>query len=268
MDLGLTGKVAMITGASRGIGRAIAFGLAAEGAALVLCSRNEREIKRTAKEISSRHGVKVHAEAWDLTQRETVMKFVRGSVKALGRIDILVNNVGAGITKPFEGLSEEEWQESFEKNLWVAIRACRAVIPLMKAQGGGKIINIAALSGKVPRRGQIGSNTAKAALINLSESLACEVGLSGIRVNAVCPAAILTKRWKARIGKIARQNGQDYDTTLDKLARAKIPAGRFGLPEDVAHLAVFLASDKSDFINGAAIEVDGGLGRCVTIELK
>ena len=268
MDLGLKGRVAMVTGASRGIGRAIAFAFAVEGAALALCSRKEKEIKKTAKEISSRYRVKVHAEARDLMKSEALEGFVRGSVKALGRVDILVNNVGAGITKPFEELSEEEWREALEKNLWVALRACRTVIPLMKAQGGGKIINIAALSGKVPRLGQIGSNAAKAALINLTESLACEVGSYGIRVNALCPAAILTGRWEDRVEKMAREREKDYQTTLEELARAKIPAGRFGLPEDVAYLAVFLASDKSDFINGVSIEVDGGLGRCMTLDIK
>lgn len=268
MDLGLKGKVAMVTGASRGIGRAIAFAFAAEGAALALCSRKESEIKKTAKEISSRHRVKVHAESRDLTKADAVEEFVRSSVKALRRIDVLVNNVGAGVTKPFEELAEAEWQESFEKNLWAAVRCCRAVVPVMKAQGGGKIINIAALSGKLPRLGQIGSNVAKAALINLTESLACETGPYGIRVNAVCPAVILTERWKGRVERIAQDKGKSYEATLKELTKARIPVGRFGSPEDVAHLALFLASDKSDFINGVSIEVDGGLGRCMSFDVK
>ena len=264
MDLGLKDRVAMVTGASRGIGRATAFALAGEGASLALCSRNEKEIKQTAKEIFSLHGVKVHAEAWDLLKSGSIEGLLKGSVEALGRVDILVNNVGAGITKPFEALSEKDWQEALEKNFWVALRCCRAVLPMMKAQGSGKIINIAALSGKVPRQGQIGSNAAKAALINLTESLACEVGSYGIRVNAVCPAAILTERWEDRVRKIAHEKSQPYDTTLKELARTRIPAGRFGTPEDVAWVVAFLASDKSDFINGVAIEVDGGLGRLMT----
>jgi len=138
----------------------------------------------------------------------------------------------------------------------------------MKAQGTGKVINIAALSGKVPRRGQIGSNVTKAALINLTESLACEMGSYGIRVNAICPAAILTPRWEERVRKVAQEKGQEYDKTLKELARAQIPAGRFGTPEDVAALAVFLASDKSGFINGVSIEVDGGIGRSIALDIK
>jgi 3-oxoacyl-[acyl-carrier protein] reductase len=268
MDLGLKGKVALVTGASRGIGRAIAFALAAEGTTLALCSRTEKEIKETAEEIDSLYGVKVHAEAMDLLKPEAIQAFVEGSLKALGRIDVLVNNVGAGLTRPFEELTEKDWHETVERNFWIAVRCCQAVLSMMKAHGGGRIINIAALSGKVPRRGQIGSNVAKAALINLTESLACEVGSYGIRVNAVCPAAILTERWEARVRGIAVERGEQYDETLRQLARTKIPAGRFGTPDDVAALVVFLASDKSDFINGVSIEVDGGLGRCLAVEIK
>jgi 3-oxoacyl-[acyl-carrier protein] reductase len=268
MDLGLKGKAVVVTGASRGIGRAIAFAFAEEGAALALCSRKEEDIKKTAKEISSRYGVKVHAEARDLSKPEEVDGFVKGSIQALGRIDVLINNVGAGVTKAFEELSEAEWRDSCEKNLWVAVRCCRAFVPVMKAQGGGRIVNIAALSGKLPRLGQIASNVAKAALINLTESLACEAGPYGIRVNAVCPALVMTERWKERVERIARQRSMSYEATLKELARERIPAGRFGEPDDVAYLALFLSSNKSDFINGVSIEVDGGLGRCMSFEVK
>ena len=258
----------MVTGASKGIGRATALAFAEEGATLAICSRTEKAIKETAQDISSRYGVKVHAQAQDLTKPDAIKSFVNGAKAVLGRIDILVNNVGGGITKPFDELSQKDWQEAFEKNLWVAVRCCRAVLPVMKKQDGGKIINLAALSGKIPRRGQIGSNVAKAALINLTESLAVELGGYGIRVNAICPAAIFTERWEERIRKMAQEKGQDYDTTVKSLARDQMPVGRFGAPEDVAALAAFLASDKSDFINGVSIEVDGGLGRSVNLDVR
>lgn len=268
MDLGLKGKVALVTGASRGIGRAIALALAGEGASVAICSRKEREIRKSEKEIASLHRVRCHAEARDLSRTGDVEAFVEGSVRALGPIDILVNNVGAGINKGFDDLSEKDWQEALEKNLWIALRLCRSVIPMMKKRRGGRIINIAALSGKVPRLGQIGSNVAKAALINLTESLACEMGAYGIRVNAVCPAAILTERWVARVKRVAEERGQSYEEALKELAGARIPAGRFGAPEDVAALVAFLASEKSDFINGVSIEVDGGAGRCGNLDLR
>jgi 3-oxoacyl-[acyl-carrier protein] reductase len=266
MDLDLKGKGAIVTGASRGIGRAIAFALAEEGASLAVCSRTEKDIKATAKALTSSHGAKVHAVAWDLTKGGVVERFVAGALKALGKIDILVNNVGAGVSQPFEMLNDKDWQESFDRNLWVALRCCRAALPAMKAQRRGSIINIAALSGRLPRRGQIASNVAKAALINLTESLTWEVGPHGIRVNAICPAAIQTERWRARVQRIAEKKGKDYETTLKALARQAIPIGRFGLPEDVASLVVFLASEKSGFINGASIEVDGGLGRSLAVD--
>lgn len=268
MDLGLKGKVALVTGASRGIGRAIALALASEGASLAICSRNEKEIKKTEKEIKSLHRVRCHAEARDLLKAAAVDAFVEGAVRALGPIDILVNNVGAGVNKAFDELSEKDWKEALEKNFWIALRLCRSVLPIMKKRRRGRIINIAALSGKLPRKGQIGSNVAKAALINLTESLACEAGPHGIRVNAVCPAAILTERWEARVKKIARERGLSYEAALKELAGARIPAARFGAPEDVAALAAFLASDQSDFINGVSIEVDGGAGRCVDLNLR
>lgn len=268
MDLGLKDRVAIVTGASRGIGRAIACAFAAEGASVALCSRTGEEIQQTAQEISSRYGVKVHAEAWDLMKPRAIQGFVEGTVQALGRVDILVNNVGGGITKPFEELTEEDWDEALDKNLRVALRSSRAVLPLMKAQRGGAIVNIAALSGKLPRLGQIGSNVAKAALVNLTESLACELGPFAIRVNAVCPAVILTERWEKRVREMARKRGQGYDAMLRDLAQTAIPVGRFGAPEDVAALVLFLASDKSGFITGVAIEVDGGLGRCLKIEIQ
>ncbi|MBI4522901.1 MAG: SDR family oxidoreductase [Deltaproteobacteria bacterium] len=268
MDLNLKDKVVMVTGASRGIGRAIAFILAAEGAALALCGRTESAIKEAAKEIASRHDPRIYAGSWDLAKPGAIDGFLRASLAELGRVDVLVNNVGAGFSKSFDDLTEDEWREVLEKNFWIALRCSRAVVPLMKRNGSGRIINIAALSGKLPRRGQVASNTAKAALINLTESLAAELGADGIRVNAVCPAAILTERWQARIEKIAHDNHQDYATTIRELARTRIPAGRFGLPDDVAHLVAFLASDKSDFINGVSIEVDGGLGRSLALEIQ
>jgi 3-oxoacyl-[acyl-carrier protein] reductase len=267
MDLGLKDRVAMVTGSSRGIGRAIAFALAEEGASLALCSRSEKEIKRTAEEVSSLYGTKIYAGAWDLLIPEATERFVEEAVKTLGHIDILVNNVGGGIARFFDDLTEKDWQEALEKNFWVALRCSRAVLPQMKAHGSGKIINIAALSGKLPRFGQIGSNVAKAALINLTESLAYEVGPCGIRVNAVCPAIVWTERWEGRVRQLARQKGKSYDATREELARTTIPVGRFGTPEDVASLVAFLASDKSDFINGVSIEVDGGLGRSLRLEI-
>ncbi len=268
MDLGLKGKVAVVTGASRGLGKAIAYGLAAEGTALSVCSRTEPLIKEIATDISDRYQTDVHWEACDLQSPGAAEGFIEGTIKRFGCVDILVNNVGAGLSKSFEDLSEEEWQQILDINLRVAIRSSRAVLPVMKERGKGRIINLAALSGRVPRLGQIGSNVAKAALINFTESLACEVASYGIRVNAVCPAAVMTERWKERINKRARERGEDFATAMRNMAQKFIPVGRFGAPGEVASAVVFLASEKADFITGASLMVDGGIGKAVSIELE
>ena len=143
-----------------------------------------------------------------------------------------------------------------------------AILPIMKQRGKGRIVNLAALSGRVPRIGQIVSNVAKAALINFTESLACEVARYGIRVNAVCPAAVLTERWEERVNRAAQAGGEDFATAMRDMAQKFIPVGRFGSPEEVASAVVFLASEKADFITGTCLMVDGGIGKTVSIELE
>ncbi len=268
MDLGLKGKVAVVTGASRGLGKAIAYGLAAEGTALAVCSRSEPLITEIARDISDRYQTAVHWEARDLLSPGACESFIRSTMERFGCLDILVNNVGAGLSKPFEDIAEEEWQHILDINLRVAIRCCRAAIPIMKQRGRGRIINVAALSGRVPRLGQIGSNVAKAALINLTESLAREVAPYGIRVNAVCPAAVMTERWEERIKKVAKESGEDFATAMRNMAKRSIPVGRFGSPEEVASAVVFLASGKADFITGTCLILDGGIGTGISLELK
>jgi 3-oxoacyl-[acyl-carrier protein] reductase len=135
----------------------------------------------------------------------------------------------------------------------------------MKESGGGQIINIAALSGRVPRVGQIASNAAKAALINFTESLAAEVARHGIRVNAVCPAAVFTDRWRARVNRYGEERGLPFEQAMAELADKIVPLGRFGRPEEVASAVVFLASERAGFVTGVSIFVDGGMGRSVSV---
>jgi len=268
MDLGLKGKVAVVTGASRGLGKAIAHALAAEGTTLAICSRNESSIKDVARNISDQYKTEVHWEARNLVAPGEAEKFIKGTIERCGGVDVLVNNVGRGHTKPFEDLTDDEWQSLLDINLKVAISCSRAALPAMKQRGKGKIVNVAALSGKMPRLGQIGSNVAKAALINFTESLAREFAPYGVRVNAVCPAAVLTERWVERVNKVAKGRGVDFDTAMHAMAGGVIPLGRFGSPEEVASTVAFLASAKSDFITGASIMLDGGIGAGVSLEFK
>ncbi len=268
MDLGLKDKVAVVTGASRGLGRAIAYGLAAEGTALAICSRGEPLIQEIARDISARYQAEVHWEALDLLSPGACESFIEGTIERFGAIDILVNNVGRGLGKPFEDLTEEEWQNLLDINLKTTIRCSRAALPVMKKRGRGRIINVAALSGKVPRLGQIGSNVAKAALINFTESLAREVAPYGIRVNAVCPAAVMTERWEQRVKEVARRTGEDFAAAARNVARTAIPVGRFGLPQEVASAVAFLASERADFITGTCLVLDGGIGAGISLEFK
>jgi 3-oxoacyl-[acyl-carrier protein] reductase len=264
MELGLKGKVVLITGASRGIGRAIALAFAGEGCRLALASRKREALAAVAEEVEAlgaegRHWV---TDVADAAQGETLVENVW---RAWGEIDVLINNVGAGYPKAFEALSDEDWERVVNVNLFSAIRLSRAVLPHMKEQGSGQIVNIGALSGRVPRLGQIASNVAKAGLINFTESLAAEVARHGIRVNAVCPAAILTDRWQERVARYAKERGLPLEQAMTELAKKGIPLGRFGLPEEVASAVTFLASERAGFITGVSIFVDGGMGRSVSV---
>ena len=264
MDLGLKGKVVLVTGASRGIGRAIALAFAGEGCRLALASRTGQVLAAVADEVGTLGGEARHwvTDVTDPTQVETLVQHV---CRAWGGVDVLVNNAGGGYPKAFEAVSDEEWEQVVNLNLFSAIRLTRAVLPHMRERGGGQIINIAALSGRVPRLGQIASNAAKAALINFTESLAAEVAPHGIRVNAVCPAAILTERWEERVARYGKEHGLPFEQAMTEMAGKAIPLGRFGLPEEVASAVVFLASERAGFITGVSIFVDGGMGRSVSI---
>lgn len=264
MELGLKGKVVLVTGASRGIGRAIALAFAGEGCRLALASRTPEALATVAEEVKAL-GAEARHWATDVTDPTQVETLVQRVCREWGRIDILVNNAGGALAKPFEAVADEEWEWVINLNLRSTIRLSRAVLPRMKEQGGGQIINISALSGRVPRLGQIASNAVKAALINFTESLAAEVARHGIRVNAVCPAAVLTDRWQERVARYGKEHGLPFEQAMTELAGKIIPLGRFGRPEEVASAVVFLASEVAGFITGTSIFVDGGMGHTVSI---
>lgn len=264
MELGLKGKVVLVTGASRGIGRAIALAFADEGCRLALASRTQEALAAVAKEVET---LGAEARVWvtDVTDPSQAEALVNGVVQQWGRIDVLVNNAGAGLAKAFEAVTDSEWEANVSLNLMSAVRLSRMVLPYMKQHGGGQIINISALSGRVPRLGQIASNATKAALISLTESLAAEVGPEGIRVNAVCPGITLTGRWEERVARYGKERGLSVEQARTELARKNIPLGRLGRPEEVADAVVFLASERAGFITGASIFVDGGMGHSVSV---
>lgn len=264
MDLGLTDHVVMITGASRGIGRAAAAAFLSEGAHLAVCSRNGNEL-RAVLEADGLPGNRLLAVQADVGRSADVEAFVRATLDRFGTIHVLVNNAGAGLPAAFEELPDDRWAAVLEQNLWSTIRLTRAVLPVMKAGGGGRIINMSALSGLRPRLGQVASNVAKAGVVSLTRSLAAELAPHHILVNAVCPGMVFTSRWIARVATLAQEQGISEEEAQYRLAGHGVPLGRFGQPDEVAGIILFLASRHAGYITGTAIEVDGGLGACIDL---
>ncbi|MBI2000884.1 MAG: SDR family oxidoreductase [candidate division NC10 bacterium] len=264
MDLGLKDRVVMISGASRGIGRAVAAAFIAEGGRLAVCSRNGEEL-RAALQADGLPADRVLPVQADVGRPADTEAFVRAALDRFGAIHVLVNNAGAGLPAAFEELADDRWATVLEQNLWSTIRLTRAVLPAMRAGGGGRVINVSALSGLRPRLGQVGSNVAKAGVVSLTQSLAAELAPHNIQVNAVCPGMVLTSRWIARVERLAREQGISEEEAQNRLAGHGVPLARFGRPDEVAGIILFLASRHAGYITGAAIPVDGGLGACIDL---
>ncbi len=260
MELALNGKAALITGASRGIGRSCALALAEEGCSVAICSRGEEALNETAEELRAKD-VAVFAMPCDVTKLEDNKNFVAQSAEMFGRIDILVNNAGTGrLSDPME-LPEEEFRYNMDLMLFGPVQCAREVVPHMRKQGGGRIINISSIFGKQPG-GLLDYDAIKAAVIMFSKDLANYLAKDNILVNAVCPGPIRGPLWEGP-GGLGEQLGQMLDMSgpeaINWFAEQNIPLGHHGDPEDIASMVTFLASDKAKFITGQAINVDGGM---------
>jgi 3-oxoacyl-[acyl-carrier protein] reductase len=261
MELGLEGKVALVTGASKGIGKAIAGALAAEGCRVVLCARGEEELEAAAEEISAAGGV-AHAVTANMSDADEINRLAEETVSRFGAVDVLVNNAG-GIGNPlsFEELSDEDWIGVLELNLLSAVRLTRAVLPHMREQGWGRIINVASESGIQPDPFMPHYNASKAALINLTKSLSKAYAEDGILVNAVSPAAVRTPLVERMFSDMAREKGisqEEAEAAFLRESRPNIVLERPGEPEETAAVVVFLASEAASFVTGSNYRVDGG----------
>ena len=253
MDLGLQGKCALVTGGSRGIGRAIALALAGEGCSVGICARGEEGLKRALEEIEER-GVNSFGRVADVRSREEVERFVTDGAEALGGIDILVNNVGGASGGGLLESSDQDWMETFEVNLFHAVRTTRAVLPHMQQRGGGAVVTIASISGWKPApRAQYGC--AKAAEIFLAGGLALELAEANVRVNTGAPGSIMFPGggWE----RFREENPERYG----QFESRELPAGRLGTAEEVADVVAFVVSERAHWVNGAMIPVDGAQGR-------
>lgn len=258
MEMGLQGTVAFVAAASQGLGEAIALGLAQEGASVAICARRQDAIEAVAERIRQQTGANVLALRADVTVRDEIASAIAQTVERLGALDILVTNAGGPPSGDFSKHDDAAWQRAFETNLLSTVRMIRLAVPNLQRSGRGRIINLTSTSVKQPVEGLILSNSIRAGVIGLAKTLSTELASYGITVNNIAPGRFDT----ARIRELDQARASALGIT-EQEARSRmigqIPLGRYGLPEEMAHLAVFLASDKASYITGTTIQIDGGM---------
>lgn len=258
MNLGLKDKTAIVCGASQGLGRACAEALAAEGASLVMCSRNFDRIFQAARSISETYGTTAIPIAADLTQPDTPDKLVREAVAKFGGVDILVNNAGGPQPGFLEDLDDAAWENAFRLTLMSAVRMMRAVLPVMYDKGWGRIVNLASISVKQPIPNLLLSNSLRSAVVGLAKTVAAQAAAKGVLINTIATGNFDTERLHSVFLNQAKKAGVSEEEIIARNAAA-IPLGRIGRPEELAWFVAFLASERASYITGATIQVDGGM---------
>lgn len=256
MDLGLNGKVALITGSSKGIGLETALQLVKEGAKVTICARNLENLKIAAAHILKETGVEVYCVEADVTKEADCKKIMASTVKEYGRLDILINNAGTSAANPFEQVGTELWEYDLDLKLFGAIHCSRYALPYMRQVGGGAIVNVTAAVAKTPPASSLPTTVSRAAGMALTKAMSKDLGPDNIRVNTVCIGLIrsaqIEKKWKKQASEL----------TWEQYASDKnhgIPLGRIGNTDEAANVITFLVSDAASYVTGTAVNIDGGL---------
>jgi len=257
MDLGIRNKTAFIAAASKGLGRGCAEALAEEGARVAICSRHRQELEQTAREIGEKTGTDVLAVHGDVTEPAEIANAVESAAVRFGPVDILVTNAGGPPSGYFDDFRDEDWEAAFRLNFLSAVRMIRKVLPEMRRNGWGRIINLTSVSVKEPIDNLVLSNSVRASVHGLAKTLSRQEAGNGITVNNVMPGFTRTDRVEELVIRPGLEAGKREEQVL-KEAAAKIPAGRIGTTEEFGALVAFLASQWAGYINGVSIPIDGG----------
>lgn len=258
MDMGLKGKIAVITGGSVGIGLAVAEALAQEGVDLVLCARNGERAQEEARRVQNHYGVRALGVRADVSKAADIDALVKRVEADFGGADILINNAGTGSNEKIMTAPDEKWQYYWDLHVMAAVRLSRGLIPFMRQRGWGVIINNASICAKQPLDYEPIYNVTKAGLMMFSKVLSNEVVGDNIRVNCINPGLVLTPDWVKTAKQLTEDSDQTYQDYLDGIAKKFAPIQRFATPEELAHFFVFLCSDKASYCVGSTFYVDGG----------
>ncbi len=260
MDLGLKGKVAIVTGGSYGIGRAAAWRMCDEGAKVVICARREDVLQDAAREIEIRTEGTVLPIRANVADPGDISRVIQAATQTFGRLDILVNNAGQSAAHAFESVTDEEWHADFDLKLWAAIRFAREAIPHMRKVGGGRIINVTNLGAKTPGAGSVPTSVSRAAGIAVTKALSKDLAKDNILVTTVCIGLIKSGQHERRFAQANIQNPSlRLDEFYDQMSAARdLPLGRIGEAEEAGDVIAFLASERASYLTGIAVNIDGG----------